>query len=85
MKNPKNRERAGRWEEVEPPEEGKIERWDVSTPLLTVAEAGKYLGVGRKMVYGLIERGEIAAVRAGGSTLVEKKTLDQFRERGTLT
>ncbi len=37
----------------------------VSAPLLSVAEAAKYLGVGRKLVYQLIERGDIKAVKAG--------------------
>jgi excisionase family DNA binding protein len=57
----------------------------VSAPLLEVGEAAKYLGVGRKVLYQLIERGQITAVKAGGSTLVEKKSLDEFRASGTLT
>jgi excisionase family DNA binding protein len=56
----------------------------LAAPLLSVPEAAKYLGVGRKMVYELIERGEIAAVRTGGSTRIEKKSLDEFRASGKL-
>jgi excisionase family DNA binding protein len=56
----------------------------VTAPLLTVPEAARYLGVGRKMVYQLIERGEITAVRVDGSTRIERKSLDQFRASGRL-
>jgi excisionase family DNA binding protein len=66
-------------------ESENMESGYVSAPLLKMGEAAKYLGVGRKVLYQLIERGEITVVRAGGSTLVEKKSLDVFRARGTLT
>lgn len=56
----------------------------VSAPLLTVPEAARYLGVGRKMVYELIGRGEIRAVKVQGSVRLEKKSLDKFRESGRL-
>jgi excisionase family DNA binding protein len=56
----------------------------VSAPLLTVPEAAQYLGVGRKMVYELIERGEITSVKVRGSVRLEKKSLDEFRESGRL-
>lgn len=67
----------------EPGEE--MESGYVSAPLLDVGKAAKYLGVGRKVLYQLIERGEITVVKSGGSTLVEKKRLDVFQARGTLT
>jgi excisionase family DNA binding protein len=57
----------------------------LSAPLLDVGQASKYLGVGRKVLYQLIERGEITVVKSGTSTLVEKESLDAFRARGTLT
>jgi excisionase family DNA binding protein len=57
----------------------------VSAPLLSVAEAAKYLGVGRKVVYQLIERGDIKAVKTGKSVVIEKKSLDEFRASGKLT
>ncbi|MBI5444441.1 MAG: helix-turn-helix domain-containing protein [Deltaproteobacteria bacterium] len=57
----------------------------VSPPLLTVPEAAKYLGIGRKVLYSLLERGELTAVKAGRATLVEKKSLDAFRAGGGLT
>jgi excisionase family DNA binding protein len=68
------------------PVEGKEkESGYVTAPLLDVSEAAKYLGVGRKVLYQLIERGEITVVKSGKTTLVEKKSLDDFRRRGTLT
>ena len=57
----------------------------VSAPLLDVGDAARYLGVGRKILYQLIERGEITVVKAGRSVKVEKRSLDAFRERGSLT
>ena len=58
----------------------------VSAPLLTVAESAKYLGVGRKVIYQLIERGELTALKGKGSAkLIQKKSLDDFRRRGGLT
>lgn len=57
----------------------------VSAPLLTVGEAARYLGVGRKVLYQLIERGEIRTVKLKGATLIEKASLDDFKAGGTLT
>lgn len=54
----------------------------VSVPLLTVAEPARYLGGGRKVIYQLIERGELKALKGKGSAkLIEKKSLDEFRGR----
>ena len=51
----------------------------VSTPLLSVGEAAKYLGIGRKVLYQLIEMGEIRAVKAGRAVRIEKQSLDRFK------
>jgi excisionase family DNA binding protein len=58
----------------------------VSAPLLTVAEAAKELGVGKKIIYQLIETGEIRVVRpqTGRSVLIEKKSLDEYRAAGRM-
>jgi excisionase family DNA binding protein len=45
----------------------------VFLPLLTVAEAAKYLGVGRRIVYQLIERGEITVVQVEGPFELRRK------------
>jgi excisionase family DNA binding protein len=57
----------------------------MTSALLTVPEAAKYLGVGRKKVYELIEWGELKAVKLGRSVQVQKDSLDHFRESGKLT
>jgi excisionase family DNA binding protein len=56
----------------------------VSLPLLTVGEAAKYLGMGRKLVYQLIEWGVIRAVKQGGAILIEKQSLDTYKLSGRL-
>ena len=62
-----------------------FERKAVMSALLTVPEAARYLGVGRKKVYELIEWGEIKAVKLGSSVQIQKESLDRFRESGKLT
>jgi excisionase family DNA binding protein len=57
----------------------------VSLPLMTVSETAKYLGVGRKIVYQLLEFGELRAVKNKGAVLIEKASLDAFRSSGKLT
>ena len=54
-------------------------------PLLTVSEAAKFLGVGRKQVYRLIKEGEIKAVKLGRSLQVPQSSLDRFRVSGKIT
>ena len=56
----------------------------VSAPLLTIGEAARHMGVGRRVIYELIELGEITVVKAAGRVLVEKKSLDDFRAAGKL-
>ena len=57
----------------------------VTSVLLSVPEASRYLGVGRKKIYELIEWGELKAVKLGRSVQVEKNSLDEFRASGKLT
>ena len=54
-------------------------------PLLTVGEAAKYLGVGRKVIYQLIEFDRLRSVRENRAVLIEKRSLDLFRQSGILT
>lgn len=51
-------------------------------PMMTVSEAAKYLGVGKKVVYQLIEFGQVRAVRESGAVLVEQRSLDELRNSG---
>ena len=58
----------------------------VTPPLLPIGKAARYLGVGRKIVYQLVERGELTAVKGKGVVvLIEKQSLDSFRSSGRLT
>jgi hypothetical protein len=43
------------------------------------------MGVGRKIVYQLIEYGQIRAVKNKGSVVIEKASIDAFRASGKLT
>ena len=54
-------------------------------PLMTVSEAARYMGVGKKIIYQLLEFDAIRAVKQRGAVLVEKKSLDEFRASGKLT
>jgi len=57
----------------------------LSLPALTVGETARYMGVGRKVVYQLIEFGELRAVRQKGAVLVLKASIDDFMASGKLT
>ncbi len=56
----------------------------VNLPLLTVSQAAKYLGVGRRIVYQLIEFDQLTVVRNRGAVRIEKQSLDRFRKSGYL-
>ena len=53
--------------------------------MLTVSQAARFLGVGKNIVYQLIEFDEINATRHRGAILIEKSSLDHFRASGKLT
>jgi excisionase family DNA binding protein len=57
----------------------------IALPLMTVGETARYMGVGRKIVYQLIEYGEIRAVKNKGRVEIEKASIDAFRAAGRLT
>ena len=57
----------------------------INMPLMTVSQAARYMGVGKRIIYQLIEFNEIRAARERGAVLVEKKSLDEFRASGKLT
>jgi len=56
----------------------------VYLPLMTVGEAARYLGVGRKIIYQLIEYGQLNVVRNRGSVRIEKRSLDEVRRQGIM-
>ena len=54
-------------------------------PMLTVSQAAKFLGVGKPIVYQLIDFNEIHAVRERGAVLIDREHLEAFRASGKLT
>jgi len=57
----------------------------IALPLMTVGETARYMGVGRKIVYQLIEYGEIRAVKNKSRVEIEKASVDAFKAAGRLT
>ena len=53
-----------------------------STDTMTVSEAAKYMGIGRKLIYQLIEFGEIFATRQGGAVRIDRASVDAFVNSG---
>lgn len=46
--------------------------------VLTVSEVAEILRVGRNLVYRMVERGEIPAIRVGRKIRVPKTALDRY-------
>ena len=57
---------------------------EVGGNYLSVPEAARYLGVGRKVLYQLIEYNRIRAVRRRRVLLVDKESLEEFQRGGQL-
>jgi excisionase family DNA binding protein len=57
----------------------------IELPLKTVGDTARHMGVGRKIVYQLIEYGEIRAVKNKSRVEIEKASVDAFRAAGRLT
>jgi excisionase family DNA binding protein len=53
-------------------------------PLMKVGEAARYLGVGRKIIYQLIEYEQLKAVRNNGAVRIEKRDLDEIKSSGII-
>ena len=53
-------------------------------PLLTVGEPARYLGVGRKIIYQLIEYELLKTVRSNGAVRIEKRILDELKSSGII-
>ena len=54
-------------------------------PYLTVSEAARFMGVGKKIIYQLIDFGEIHAIRERGAVKIDTQSLQAFRASGKLT
>ncbi|RBY84918.1 excisionase family DNA-binding protein [Blastococcus sp. TF02A-30] len=54
-------------------------------PLLTVAQAGDYLGTGERFIRRLIAQRRITYVKLGKYVRLQRSTLDAFIEAGRIT
>jgi excisionase family DNA binding protein len=54
----------------------------IEVPVMTVADAARYIGVGKKVIYQLIEFDEIRAVREHGKVLIDRSSLEAFHSSG---
>lgn len=52
--------------------------------LVTVPEAAKFLGVGRKVIYQLLEHGVLRAIRKQAKVLIDPCCLYEFRNKGKM-
>lgn len=48
-------------------------------PLFNISEASRFLGIGRKELYRLIDNGEIRTVKAGDSLRLEMNQLEAVK------
>ena len=51
---------------------------------MSVPEAARYLGIGRKMVYQLLENGVLAFTRERGAIRILAEAVESFHNRGHL-
>ena len=54
----------------------------IEVPVMTVSEAAHFIGVGKKVIYQLIEFDEIRAVRERGKVLIDRSSLEAFHLSG---
>jgi excisionase family DNA binding protein len=61
------------------------EHKEIGGNFMSVADAARYLGVGRKVVYQLIEYDRVRAVRRRQVLMVDKESLEEFQRTGQTT
>ena len=54
----------------------------IEVPVMTVSQAARFIGVGKKVIYQLIEYDEIRAVRERGKVLIDRSSLEAFHNSG---
>ncbi len=54
----------------------------IEVPVMTVSEAASFIGVGKKVIYQLIEFDEIRAVREHGKVMIDRSSLEAFHRSG---
>jgi len=53
-----------------------------TSAFMSVPEAARYLGVGRKMIYQLLDNGALAFTRERGAIRILAETVEVFRAGG---
>ena len=61
------------------------EAFPVVNCVMTVPETARRLGVGRKVVYNLLENGSLRFTRVRGAVLIDCDSVDDFQRRGEMT
>jgi len=61
------------------------EHTEIGRNFVCVADAARYLGVGRKVLYQLIEYNRVRAVRRRQVLMVDKESLEEFQRTGQMT
>ena len=54
----------------------------IEVPVFTVSEAARFIGVGKKVIYQLVEFDEIRAVREHGKVMIDRSSLEAFHNSG---
>lgn len=54
----------------------------IEVPVFTVSEAARFIGVGKKVIYQLIEFDEIRAIREHGKVMIDRSSLEAFHNSG---
>lgn len=54
----------------------------IEVPVVTVNEAARFIGVGKKIIYQLIEFDEIRTIRQHGKVMIDKSSLEAFHNSG---
>jgi excisionase family DNA binding protein len=52
--------------------------------LVSVPEAARFLGVGRKVIYHLLEYGELRAIREHGKIEIDPCSIYEFYNKGNM-
>ena len=54
----------------------------IEVQVMTVSDAARFIGVGKKVIYQLIEFDEIRAVREHGKVMIDRSSLEAFHNSG---
>lgn len=54
----------------------------IEVPAFSVGDAARFIGVGKKVIYQLIEFDEIRAVREHGKIMIDRSSLEAFHNSG---